>query len=108
MPYVRADNIRIHYREKGNGPEKILFIHGNIASWRWWEEVMELLPEEEYHSYAPDSRGCGLTDKLGYGHSIGQFAEDMEAFAEVLTLEEFDTPWNNRLGHNPLEPFSPM
>ena len=44
MQYVRAGDIRIHYREKGNGPEAILFVHGNIASWRWWEEVMELLP----------------------------------------------------------------
>ena len=89
MPYVRAGGIRIHYREKGNGPEKILFVHGNIASWRWWEEVMELLPEEEYHSYTPDSRGCGLTDKPEHGHSIKQFAEDVEAFAKALNLEEF-------------------
>lgn len=89
MPYVRAGDIRIHYREKGNGPEAILFVHGNIASWRWWEEVMELLPEEEYHSYAPDSRGCGLTDKPHHGHSIEQFAEDVEAFADTLNLKEF-------------------
>lgn len=88
MPYVRAGDIRIHYREKGNGPEEILFVHGNIASWRWWEEVMELLPEE-YRSYAPDSRGCGFTDKPGHGHSIEQFAEDVEAFADALNLEEF-------------------
>ena len=89
MPYVRAGDIRIHYREKGNGPEAILFIHGDIASWRWWEEVMGLLPEEEYHSYAPDSRGCGLTDKPRHGHSIEQFAEDVDAFADALNLEEF-------------------
>ena len=89
MPYVRVGDIRIHYQEKGDGPEKILFVHGNIASWRWWEEVMELLPEEEYRSYAPDSRGCGLTDKPEYGHSIGRFAEDVEAFAKALNLEDF-------------------
>ena len=89
MPYVRAGDIRIHYQEKGNGPEAILFVHGNIASWRWWEEIMELLPEEEYHSYAPDSRGCGLTDKPHHGHSIEQFAEDVEAFADALNLKEF-------------------
>ncbi len=89
MPYVRAGDIRMHYREKGDGPEAILFVHGNIASWRWWEEVMDLLPEEEYHSYAPDSRGCGLTDKPHHGHFIEQFAEDVEAFAAALNLKEF-------------------
>ncbi len=44
MPYVEAEDIRVHYRKKGNGPEAVPFIHGNIASWRWWEEVMKLLP----------------------------------------------------------------
>lgn len=89
MPYVRAGDLRIHYREKGDGPEAILFIHGNIASWRWWEEVMDLLPEEDYHSYAPDSRGCGLTDKPDRGHSIERFAQDVEAFADASNLKEF-------------------
>ena len=89
MPYVRAGDIRMHYREKGEGPEAVLFVHGNIASWRWWEEVMDLLPEEEYHGYAPDSRGCGLTDKPRHGHSIERFAQDVEAFADALNLERF-------------------
>ncbi len=89
MPYVRGGDLRIHYQEKGNGPEAILFIHGNIASWRWWEEVTDLLPEEEYHSYAPDSRGCGLTDKPDQGHSLEQFANDVEAFADALDLKKF-------------------
>ena len=89
MPYIRAGDLRAHYQEKGNGPETILFIHGNIASWRWWEEVMDLLPEEEYHSYAPDSRGCGLTNEPGHGHSVEHFAKDVEAFADALYLKEF-------------------
>ncbi len=89
MPYIRAGDLRIHYREKGKGPEAVLFVHGNIASWRWWEKVMHLLPEGEYHSYAPDTRGCGLTDKPDQGHSIEQFAEDVEAFADALNLKEF-------------------
>ncbi len=89
MPYVRAGDIRVHYEEKGRGPEAVLFVHGNIASWRWWEEAMDLLPEEEYHAYTPDSRGCGLTDKPDRGHSIDQFAEDVEAFADALNLREF-------------------
>ena len=89
MPHIKAGDLRIHYREEGNGPEAILFIHGNIASWRWWEKIMDLLPEEEYQSYAPDSRGCGLTDKPDRGHSIEQFAEDVEAFADALNLKEF-------------------
>lgn len=50
---------------------------------------MHRLPEGEYHSYAPDTRGCGLTDKPDQGHSIEQFAEDVEAFADALNLKEF-------------------
>jgi pimeloyl-ACP methyl ester carboxylesterase len=89
MAHVRARDLRIHYREKGNGPEAVLFIHGNIASWRWWEKIMDLLPEGEYRSFAPDSRGCGLTDKPDQGHSVEQLAEDVEAFADALNLKEF-------------------
>lgn len=88
MPYIKAGDIQIHYQEKGNGPEEILFIHGNIGSWRWWEKVMYLLPKE-YRSFALDSRGCGLTEKPTSGHSIRQFADDVEAFVNVLNIEQF-------------------
>ncbi|MFC4766018.1 alpha/beta fold hydrolase [Effusibacillus consociatus] len=88
MPFVKAGDIQIHYQEKGNGPEAILFIHGNIGSWRWWEKVMDLLTEE-YRSFALDSRGCGFTDKPETGHSIRQFADDVEAFAQALNINQF-------------------
>ncbi len=59
---------------------------------------MDLLPEEEYRSYAPDSRGCGLTDKPDQRHSIEQFAEDVEGFVTALNLKEFTLVGHSLVG----------
>lgn len=85
MPFVDTPQLRIHFEERGAGPQPAVFIHGNIGSWRWWQPVMERLPER-FHSYALDSRGCGQTGRPETGHSIAQFADDVRSFVKALGL----------------------
>jgi pimeloyl-ACP methyl ester carboxylesterase len=37
MPTVQAGDVRLHYEERGRGPNLLLFVHGYTACWRWWE-----------------------------------------------------------------------
>jgi RimJ/RimL family protein N-acetyltransferase len=34
MPYVRTPELEIHYQEAGAGPNALVLVHGNFASWR--------------------------------------------------------------------------
>lgn len=85
MPFVQTPKLRIHYRTAGEGDKTSLLLHGNFASWRWWQPLLENLPPN-HRAYAVDLRGCGGTERPGYGHNIETLAADAEAFATALEL----------------------
>ncbi|RMG52945.1 MAG: alpha/beta hydrolase [Acidobacteria bacterium] len=89
MPFVHTGEIRMHYEISGEGRETILFVHGNLASGRWWEKVIAFLPPHRYHTVAPDLRGCGQSDKPETGYTVTEMAGDLRAFAEALHLARF-------------------
>jgi len=49
---------RLHYIQRGKGNKKILLIHGNMGSIKWWEPMMDAL-EDQYAMLAVDLRGYG-------------------------------------------------
>lgn len=77
----------MHYEKSGSGPIPLLLIHGNVASARWWQKVMALLPAEKFTAYAPDLRGFGQSDKPGKGQDIPTYAEDIADFVAALGIE---------------------
>ncbi len=89
MPFVSVRDLRFHYREHGAGDEPVLFVHGNLASGRWWEPVISRLPTERYRMVAPDLRGCGQSDKPETGYTVPELAEDVRAFVTALGLRSF-------------------
>jgi non-heme chloroperoxidase len=86
MPSVQAGDVRLHYEERGRGPNLLLFVHGYAACWRWWEPALERLDPARYHAYAPDLRGAGESDKPPSGYDIEQYAEDVFQFCQALRL----------------------
>jgi branched-chain amino acid transport system permease protein len=88
MPYFNHDKIKLHYETKGSGSIVVIFIHGNFASWRWWEPQLSNLPAE-YSAYAPDLRGCGDSDKPESGYDIGTLIGDLEAFVAHIGATKF-------------------
>lgn len=93
MPYVETPSLKIHYRTAGTGDTPIVFLHGNYASSRWWEPVLESLPDG-YRAYAPDLRGCGSredhTTRRGMWTrklSIQDLADDLSDFLNGLRIE---------------------
>ena len=91
MPHAQLSRVRQHYYERGHGPERVVFVHGFQASGRIWQLVQEALPEDRYHTIAPDNRGAGTTDappeESDYG--IGPFASDLYELVTLLGWRDF-------------------
>jgi branched-chain amino acid transport system permease protein len=91
MSFAQLSNVRLEYVVHGQGPERILFIHGFQASARIWEKVQKALPAERYTSVALNNRGAGRSDappdEADYGVSI--FAADAFELAAKLEWERF-------------------
>lgn len=88
MAQVQLKDFKMHYIEQGVGDEVLVFVHGYLSTHRWWQPTLERLPED-YHAYAIDLRGVGGSDPVETGHTLAQYAEDIEAFAAALGLEKF-------------------
>ena len=83
MPFIQTPNLRIHYRVAGTGNVPLLLLHGNFGSWRWWQPLLQQVPAG-YRAYVPDLRGCGDSERPGYGHNIETLAADAQAFTKAL------------------------
>ncbi len=85
MPFVNTSDIDMHYETGGRGKSVLVFVHGNFASWRWWQPVLKDL-SGGYRAYAPDMRGCGDSDRPADGYTIAQHADDLDHFIRALEL----------------------
>lgn len=79
-----------HIYESGTaGGERMLLIHGNASSARFFEELMAAIPE--YHIVAPDLRGYGATERarVDAARGLRDYADDIEALVQTLGWERF-------------------
>ncbi|UCC54154.1 MAG: alpha/beta hydrolase [Anaerolineaceae bacterium] len=88
MSQVQLPDFKMHYMEQGGGDEAVVFVHGFVSSHRWWQPALAHLPAS-YHAYAIDLRASGGSEAVETGHTLAQYAEDIEAFAAVMGLEKF-------------------
>lgn len=86
---VATDRLDTHYLASGErGGHPIVFVHGNVSSSRFFEDVLvELSPE--YRSIAPDLRGYGdsETKQVDATRGVGDFTEDLEALLSELGID---------------------
>lgn len=77
-------NVLVHGADNG---VPVIFIHGNTASSRFWEETMCALPPT-YRAFAPDMRGYGITERLPVDGSRGlrDWSDDLRALVTTLSL----------------------
>jgi non-heme chloroperoxidase len=79
--------VRLHYAERGDrGGEAIIFLHGYSDSWFSFSRVLPLL-SPSYHAFALTQRGHGDSDKPGCCYAPEDFAADIDAFMDALSLE---------------------
>lgn len=73
----------IAYRERENGDQIVVFIHGNMTSSLHWDVLFETLPEK-YKLYAIDLRGFGASSYHKPINEIKDFSEDIKQFIDKL------------------------
>jgi pimeloyl-ACP methyl ester carboxylesterase len=82
-----ATGPRLHYAEHGNPTgHPIVFLHGWPDSWFSFSRVVPLLPSR-LHAFVPDQRGFGESDRPDGGCGIEEFADDVVAFLDALSIE---------------------
>ena len=83
-----STGVRLHYAERGDPTgEAILFLHGYSDSWFSFSGVLPLL-SPEYHVFALTERGHGDSDKPQCCYTVDDFAADVDAFMDALSIEE--------------------
>ena len=88
MPIVQLNDFNMHYVEQGSGPETVVFVHGFISTHHWWQPTLEHL-SDKFHAYAIDLRAAGKSEQVENGHTLAQYAEDLQQFIELMGFSEF-------------------
>ena len=62
MTFAKINNIRLHYKEAGEG-DLILFLHGFPEYSGIWKKQLSFFSKKGFHAVALDLRGYNLSDK---------------------------------------------
>jgi len=89
---VRTARLEMHLLVSGpEDGQPVLFLHGNLSSSTFWEEMMLAL-SDRYRAVAPDQRGYGLSDRaarIDATRGFGEWADDVAALADALAWGQF-------------------
>lgn len=88
---VQAGDVELAYRVWGDGPNTVLFVHGNLASKDWIELAARWFPAD-LRVIGVDWRGCGDSEKPEplpdySNYTMQQHAEDMIAALDALDVD---------------------
>lgn len=103
MPFFKTPDAEIHYEiVEGLLPEDTFFIHGNLASHRWWYPTESIWRKK---AGAANKGAMIRVDFLGCGKSSAPRSQadvDMRAFARdfVSLVKELDRGPMNLIGHS--------
>ncbi len=91
MAFAQLSKVRLEYFPYGDGPERVVFIHGFQASAKIWRMVQRALPAERYASIAINNRGAGNSeappDEADFG--VQPFAADALELVQQLGWNDF-------------------
>jgi len=91
MAFAQLSKVRLEYFPHGDGPERVVFIHGFQASAKIWRMVQEALPGDRYASIAINNRGAGGSeappDETDFG--VQPFAADAFELVGQLGWRDF-------------------
>ncbi|MGG3521618.1 alpha/beta hydrolase [Bacillus pseudomycoides] len=87
MPNIKLENgVNLYYEERGEGTP-ILFIHGVWMSSRFFHKQIPYF-SEKYRAISIDLRSHGRSPHIETGHTITNYAHDVHAFIESLSLKD--------------------
>lgn len=86
MPRERINGADVYYETEGEG-QTVVFLHGVMMGSRFFTNQLERLADD-YQLLALDFRGHGRSEKTETGHTVPQYAADLEGFLEARDLED--------------------
>ena len=91
MAIAQLSKVRIEYFQHGEGPERVVLIHGFQASAAIWRLVQEALPAARYTSIAINNRGAGGSEAppREEDFSVQIFAADAFELVSKLGWRDF-------------------
>lgn len=87
--YLSTDNISLHYIEypRDNAPV-ILCLHGITANCHAFDGLVAKGLNKDYHLYAVDLRGRGLSSQPAFEYAMEDHAADIIALLDALKIEQ--------------------
>jgi pimeloyl-ACP methyl ester carboxylesterase len=85
---MNINGLNVHYYEKGEGDETLIFLHGNGANTRHYDELINSL-SKHYRIIIMDYLGHGLTGSINNDFSNQAFIQFFENFINRLGLTKF-------------------
>src|SRR5580698_2919931 len=91
MAFAQLSKVRLEYFQHGEGPERVVLIHGFQASAAIWRLVQEALPADRYTSIAINNRGAGGSEAppREADFSVQIFASDAFELLSQLDWRDF-------------------
>jgi len=83
---THCNGATLYYEDSGDG-EPIVFLHGVMAGLRYFEPQLAAL-SDTHRPIALDFRGHGRSEKTAGGHTVSQYARDLESFLDQRSLTE--------------------
>jgi pimeloyl-ACP methyl ester carboxylesterase len=82
-----ANGLTLPYAETGDpAGEPVVLVHAYVESWRYFVQVLDLLPEH-LHGIAPTQRGHGGAGRPEHGYLPGDFADDLVELLDALAID---------------------
>jgi pimeloyl-ACP methyl ester carboxylesterase len=85
MKDVHVSDLRIAYRQEGNGPP-IVLLHGGMEDSRSWMRQLDGL-SDEFTVLAWDAPGCGQTTDVPESWRLPEFADALAAWLHALNVK---------------------
>ena len=91
MAFAQLSKVQLEYFQHGEGPERVVLIHGFQASAAIWRLVQEALPADRYTSIAINNRGAGGSEAppREEDFSVQIFASDAFELVNALGWRDF-------------------
>jgi len=90
MAVVRsADGVEIAYRNVGNSPPTVVFMHGWAGSGAYFDALLQHLDLRRVEAVTFDFRGHGDSGRTDEGYTLDRFADDVFAVADDAGAETF-------------------
>jgi non-heme chloroperoxidase len=86
MPVTECNGATLYYEEYGEG-QPLVFLHGAWMGLRFFEPQLTGL-SDDYRTVALDFRGHGRSEKTEHGHTVRQYAHDVDEFLTQRNLDD--------------------